>query len=241
MSHAQRHRGQHPQDRRLFAEGELPKLREALQDYAWLLSKGYAVNASLKLVGDRFGLASRQRLLLMRSACTEAQLRRRLASEVPAAALAGKALELDGLNVLITAESALSGGYLFIGLDGCYRDLSSVHGSYKRVQETREAILLLGRTLRALEVTRARWLLDRPVSNSGRLKALLLELAGVSGWPWTVELRDSPDADLKRGGGIVATTDGAILDAASAWFNLAGFLVERFVPQGKVVDLRHRV
>jgi hypothetical protein len=40
---------------------------------------------------------------------------------------------IDGFNLLITIESALSGGYIFIGVDGGFRDLSSIHWSYKRV------------------------------------------------------------------------------------------------------------
>ena len=67
------HRGPHPKDAELFGVGAVGKLRAAVGDYSLLLSKGYAAKSSLKLVGDRFGLTVRQRLALMRSACSDEQ------------------------------------------------------------------------------------------------------------------------------------------------------------------------
>ena len=237
MSHLHRHRGKRPEDDRLFAAENVPKLKTAVRDYSWLLSRGYAADASLKLVGDTLTLTARQRLLVRRCACTQVQLEGRRESELRSDKVTNRDLHVDGFNVLITLESALSGGFVFVGRDGCYRDLSSVHGSYKRVAETGDAILLIGETLNTLGVHTVRWLLDRPVSNSGRLRELLLDLAGDSGWRWEVELCTSPDSELKRSDEVVATTDSVVLDAVSSWFNLTRYVIERAVPGAEVVDL----
>ena len=103
---------------------------------------------------------------------------------------------LDGYNVLTTIEAALAGGVILAARDGAYRDMASMHGSYRKVAETRPALELLGRTLAALGVSECRWLLDRPVSNSGRLKGIIEELAAARGWPWRVELVPNPDVLL---------------------------------------------
>jgi hypothetical protein len=50
------HRGPHPEDERLFAADGLPILRQAVADLCWLLSRGYAPESSLKLVGDCYDL-----------------------------------------------------------------------------------------------------------------------------------------------------------------------------------------
>ena len=71
-----------------------------------------------------------------------------------------------------------------------------MHGSYRQVSETRPALELLGQTSTDLGAAECRWFLDRPVSNSGRLKALMEELAAARGWPWRVELVPDPDAVL---------------------------------------------
>lgn len=239
MSHEHRHRGAHPADAALFADEQVPTLRAALHDYGWLLSRGYAAPSSLKIVGDRFGLVERQRLLLMRAACTDAQRDSRRSTRRAASDMAGRELYIDGFNVLIAIESALSGGFLFVGHDGCCRDLASVHGTYKRVSETHAATLLIGETLRELGVPRAVWLLDKPVSNSGRLREQLLKTAEEQGWDWQVELHQSPDYELKKITGTVATTDSAILDAAADWFHLSGEVVARCVPGARVIDLRN--
>ena len=68
------HRGPHPADEKLFAADALSDLRSAVADYSLLLTKGYAEKGALKLVGDKFSLTQRQRLAIMRSACSDEQL-----------------------------------------------------------------------------------------------------------------------------------------------------------------------
>jgi hypothetical protein len=248
-----RHRGAHPEDERLFAPEVHPVLREATADLCWLLSRGYAHESSLKLVGDRYALVARQRVAVARCACSDAAAARRRERQVDAGHVAGRLLYLDGYNVLTTIEAALAGGVLLAGRDGALRDMASMHGSYRKVAETVPALELLGEALATLGAAECRWLLDRPVSNSGRLKAIIEELAAARGWPWRVELVPDPDtilADLAVEAGeerlgcatastgavahlptaVVATADSAILDAGPAWFNLAREVVARCGP-----------
>ena len=70
-------------------------------------------------------------------------------------------------------ESVLSGAYVFKGRDSIYRDISSVHSTYKRVEKTEEAICLVGTVLKEMNVKKVKWYLDEPISNSGRLKTRL--------------------------------------------------------------------
>ena len=163
-----RHRGPHPGDREIFAPGQLEALATAASELSWLLSRGYNARSALKLVGDRHALTARQRKAVGRCACGEPQLRQRLSRQVGAQELAGAQVQIDGFNVIIVLESALSGGLVLVGRDGCCRDMASIHGSYRRVDETLAAVDLVGRTLAELGAASARILLDRPVSNSGR-------------------------------------------------------------------------
>jgi hypothetical protein len=190
------HRGPHPEDARLFAPQFWPVLRQATADLCWLLSRGYARESSLKLVGDRYGLVARQRVAVARCACSDAQAARREAHRVGSEVLRGRTVLLDGYNVLTTIEAALAGGVVLAARDGAYRDMASMHGSYRKVAETRPALQLLGQVLAQLGVGDCVWYLDRPVSNSGRLKAIIDELAGEEGWLWRVELVADPDSVL---------------------------------------------
>ncbi|MEN6458399.1 MAG: DUF434 domain-containing protein [Thermoguttaceae bacterium] len=232
------HRGPHPEDARLFGDEALPRLRGAAADFCWLLDRGYAHDSALKLVGDRHQLMARQRTAVSRCCCSAEDAVRRRSREATVEQLADTPLWIDGYNVLTTVEAALAGGVVLVGRDGAWRDMASMHGSYRRVAETGPALELLGQTLAAAPALPCRWLLDRPVSNSGRLKAIIEQVAAAHDWPWQVELTADPDALLiDQPGVIVASADSAILDRVSAWFNLAGETVRRHAPTARVVDL----
>ena len=186
MPDTRRHRGPHPEDKRLFAREHWPLLRSAVADLNWLLTRGYAEPSALKLVGDRHWLDRRQRIAVMRCACSDQALESRRSRELDLRDLAGRRLLLDGYNVLTTVEAALAGGVILVGRDGCYRDMASVHGTYRKVDETLPALEHIGRLLDQSAVANCLWYLDSPVSNSGRLKTVMLEFALEREWPWQV-------------------------------------------------------
>lgn len=208
-----------------------------MKDYSHLLSRGYAETASLKLVGDHYQLHVRQRRALQRTACSEASLAKRSATCVVLDTLRGAILAVDGYNLLITVESALGGAVLLRGRDGCVRDLASMHGSYRRVDETMVAVRVIGEELAALGAAKVHWRLDAPVSNSGRLKATLLEEADAKGWPWEVELANGVDKLLSESSDVVVTSDGWILDRAARWANVINRMLDRVGATGRVLNL----
>ena len=232
------HRGQHPADAAIFAADRIHSIRYAVADYSLLLSKGYAEKSSLKLVGDRFSLTERQRLAVMRSSCSDEQRTSRKSRQLEINQIAGQVIAIDGYNLLITIEAAMSGGLIFKGRDGCCRDLASIHGTYRKVSETQPAIELIGGFLQQSGISETLWLLDSPVSNSGRLKTLLRELAEKNNWKWQIELVTSPDAALIKGEKIVASSDSVILDKCAKWVDLAGEIIKDQIPEAKIIDLK---
>jgi hypothetical protein len=231
------HRGPHPADEKLFAAGAISDLLRAIADFSLLLTKGYAEKSALKLVGDRFSLTERQRVAVMRSACSDEQLASRSQRCVTLENLRNKPVAVDGYNVLITIEAAMSGGVILKGRDGCFRDLASVHGTYRKVTETIPAVELIGQSLQETGARKAFWLLDSPVSNSGRLKTLIGKLARENNWDWEIKLLLSPDAELKKTDLIVASSDSVVLDGCGCWVNLATEIIKEKLPSAKVIDL----
>jgi hypothetical protein len=238
VTHEDRHRGRHPGDDRLFGPDEQPALRTAVAELSWLLTRGYADASALKLVGDRHNLSSRQRQAVGRCACSDPARDVRIAHRRTRDDLAGQRLAVDGFNALIIVESALSHGLVLRGRDGALRDMASVHGSYRQVAETSFALGMLGRHLHGPPGAAPHgpiavdWYLDRPVANSGRLRAILQEMAELRGWPWTVELVQNPDAVLvdRHRADIVATSDAWILDHCERWFDLPASLLTTPAP-----------
>jgi hypothetical protein len=228
------HRGPHPGDAERFAPARLAGLRQACADLGWLLARGYAAKSSLQLVGDRFALDLRQRQAVARASCAPAEAEARAARRLPLGPL--PELWLDGFNVLTTVEAAFAGAVVLGCADGCYRDLASVHGTWRRVVETPPALAHLAGLLAAAGVAQVVLLLDAPVGNSGRLAALVRDLAAAHGWPWRVEVVTDPDRALAQCGRPVATADRAVLDRPVRWVNLAREAVAS-VPGAWLLDL----
>jgi len=205
----------------------------AAADLSWLLSRGYAEPSSLKLVGDRHRLVERQRTAVLRCAAADAAVAGRRERRLGLDAARGGPVRIDGFNLILTLESALGGGVVLGGRDGCFRDLASVHGTYRKVEETRPALELATRRLAAWGVGPRTWLLDAPVSNSGRLAAMIREIDPEA----RAEVVADPDPLLVLPGPPVATADSGVLDRCGPWINLARLLVEAEVPGAFLVDL----
>ena len=221
-----RNRGKEGSDDRLFGDPQMQhKITEATKDMCYLLTRGFAEKSSLQIVGNRYKLNTRQQKALLGMSASEQSIQSRKEQSVTIQELKDETIAIDGFNLLILLESILSGAYIFKGLDGFYRDIGSVHGSYKRVQKTEEAIILVGQILNQLKVREVLWFFDAPVSNSGRLKTLLGQLAQVHQFSWQIHLDNNPDQVLAQCNHIVITSDAWILDRAKRNFNLPNFLI----------------
>lgn len=239
MGDRRTHRGPHPEDGRLFSLAMSSVLRQATGDLSWLFTRGYSIDAAVKLVGDRYQLKSRQRLAVARCAAGDDAIAARKSRELSAGELAHRDLTIDGYNLLTTVEAALAGGVIIVGRDGCYRDMASMHSTYRKVEETMPAIELIGDGLSDLSVSAVTWLLDKPVSNSGRLAAVLRENAVAHTWNWQVELVPNPDAMMISAPEetIAVSADSVILDAGREWFNLAKHIVDALANDVWLCDL----
>lgn len=231
-------RGPHPKDAQAFAESALPHLEAAVEDLSWLLTRGYPKKASLALVGNRYGLRDRQRKAVQRCAAGDEECRERELRQVHAPALSGATLAVDGYNVLLTLEAALSGGVLLLARDGVLRDLTAMSAHYRRVDTTVPALERVAGFCQECACTRLLWYFDRPVSNSGRLKKLIEEMAAERDWPWEVRLVASPDRALIQSRHIVASADSGILDRCGLWFNLAREVVAATIAEAWIIDFR---
>jgi hypothetical protein len=231
------HRGPDPRDSEAFGPLELPSLRSGVEHLSWLLSRGYAPRSALKLVGDRWSLTERQRMAVLRCSCSDESRAKRGRLLRPIEEVRGRPVVIDGFNALTTVEAALGGAAVLLARDGCLRDVAGLHGSYRQVEETLPAIVLIGEILADRGAGPCLWCLDRPVSNSGRLAGAIREAAEARDWDWSVELMFHPDAHLSASAEIIATADGVILDRCARWVNLAREAVGARAPGAWRIDL----
>ena len=221
-----RNRGKEGRDDELFGtEKARMAICNAVADISYLLGKGYNEKSSVALAGNRYKLNTRQQKAVRGIAASIDDVKQRNKKEVSASFLTGKNLDIDGFNLLILLETAYSGGYLFKGMDGAYRDLSSVHGSYKRVTKTMDVLEQVGHLLKTHNVGVITWYFDTPVSNSGRLQTILGEFASTRNFNWRIELVFNPDKVLAQSTNVVVSSDAYVLNECQNWFNLPELLI----------------
>ena len=217
-------RGFVPEDERSFSPAALETLRTAAGHITYLINHGYDLKQASVFVGNHFLLSERQRLAITRSIATKEQLKSRREKEKTE--LAGGEAWIDGFNTIITLEVLLSGSVLFRGMDGTIRDLAALRGTYRIIPETAIAVRTLMDGLREIHAGSAHILLDEPVSNSGRLKALIAEIGEND--PLTPDIQIMKDVDrvLWEKENVI-TSDSIILDHCRSWVNLAARCVEK--------------
>lgn len=224
-----RNRGKEGRDDLLFGDSKMQlKMKEAVTDVSYLLSRGFSEKSSIQLVGNRYKLNTRQQKAVQGMSAIPSQVTLRKSTNVTMGQLKDQTVIIDGFNIIIILESFLSGAYVFKGVDDCYRDVSSVHGTYKRVQQTQEVLIAVGGLLQEAQVKEVIWVFDQPVSNSGRMKTLLGTLSRKRNYPWHIVLDYNPDKVLAQSDHVVASSDAWILDRAQRWFNLSGTIIETF-------------
>lgn len=229
-------RGYDPDDDRLFSDMACPVLRAAQEEIRWLLNRGYPMGSVTELVGSHHQLTTRQRIALQRATASDRQINARRLSLLPVQSARQGPVLIDGFNLIILLEVALSGGLLILGSDGVLRDLAGLRGTYRILAWTDQAISLIGQTLASLHVPEAVFYLDQNVSNSGRLKQLILSHAPEWPFPVRVELVPNADTCLSQKERVVSQ-DAFVLDACTSWLNLSGTIVAQSIRSARIIRL----
>jgi len=202
-----------------------PDLWKAAEDFRFLLNRGYPRDASLQLVGNRYNLDQDHRHLLRRGIFSASLAQERKNKKVTLEEIRGKAVAIDGHNCLITLESALKAKAIVLADDAFIRDISGVSGTYRESPETTQALGLLIDLLIAAAPAEVLFLLDAPISGSGKLAARIRDLMAEHGLPGDAQAVKVPEKMMVGYQGIIATSDTALIDQSEQVFDLAGHLI----------------
>ncbi|MFZ5585840.1 MAG: DUF434 domain-containing protein [Thermodesulfobacteriota bacterium] len=210
-------------------------LAAAAADLRVLLGRGYPRERSLALVGDRHGLDASQRELLRRGVAAPAAAAARRAKLLGLDALVGRAVALDGHNLLITLETALMGGRLLWCDDGVVRDIARMGRRHRPGPLTlRAAGLLLAALAGAARVD---VYLDAPLPKSGELAAELRGMLAGHGLMGDAQALAVPERALLVHAGPVASGDSHLIDHVAAPVDLAGLVIRGLDPRPNLESL----
>jgi hypothetical protein len=186
-----------------------PTLARAALEYRWLIDRGYATSAGLKLVGDKHQMTRDERMILFRGVASSRASEARLAViAAPDSIGAGLEILVDGYNQALTVMHYLAGRLLFIGTDGLTRDAGAAHGRIADQALFERAIGLLADRLAAPSPERVAVYLDAPVPGSAGHAALFRRLFAARGLEAIVLLERSADAPLKAAGAFPSAPPG---------------------------------
>ena len=227
-------RGYVPTDEKEFKNQNLYKLYKASDDLLYLLNRGYKIKGASTFVGNHYLLSERQRLALVRGISKYDDVIKRKDKEITNLSNI-EVVHIDGFNTIITLEVALSNSLIIKSMDETIRDLAGLRGTYSIIDKTEIAIKLIGEFLLEHKIKKAIFYLDRPVSNSGRLKMKILEMFEGLELQIEVENIDNVDSVLKSKENVVSS-DAIILDNCISWVNLNRNIIEEKLSNENCID-----
>jgi len=210
-----------------FRKSKREDLQKAAKDFRYLLNRGYPRKVTLELVGNRYGLTFDERHLLHRGVFSSADSQMRQKKRIFIREIRDKDLAIDGHNVLITIEAALSGRDLILADDGFTRDISGLSGSFAKSKVTETAIEMILSALKKWKPRKTLFLFDAPISMSGKLAEEIRGRLNQANLPGDAVAVKVPEKILIGFPGIIATSDTAIIDRSDKVLDLAGCIITK--------------
>ena len=201
-------------------------LFQAAADFFFLLNKFYPRTAALEMVGNRYALNARERMMLSRGLFSQQEALGRLQKREPGPGSQMELLAVDGHNVQITIESFLEGRLLLKANDGALRDLAGQSYRFRLSETSNMALDMMFRFFEEFPPSQVLFLFDAPMSRSGELAAVYrdrLIRAGISGRALAVPV---PEREFPYGTCVAASSDRAVLDSSSRWIDLACLIID---------------
>ncbi|MEW5721775.1 MAG: DUF434 domain-containing protein [Thermodesulfobacteriota bacterium] len=204
---------------------------EAAEDLRYLLGKSYPRPGALTFVGNRYQLPKDEREILGRGVYPGAEALARRHKMVGPATIKGRAMGVDGHNVLITVESGILGRDLIECDDGVIRDAAWVSNSYRPSAATDQALAMILEFLAECRALSIVFFLYAPMGLSGELAARIRTALSARGLLGRAEAVPVPANELRSFPGLVATSNSVLIDRVTEPIDLAGHVIRRFWPE----------
>ena len=223
-------------DKRWFSNKEIIKLTKAKEEIEWLINRDYKIDTVVNFVGDRYQFSLRQRNALKRAICTDENKLMRKSKELSIDKIKEGPIYIDGFNLIITLEVALSKGTLIFCDDDNIRDIAGLRGTYKIIDKTDAALDIIGKFLEDVKSKDVVIYLDSPVSNSGNLKSKIMNYAKNWNFNTYVELVNNADVILEKLDRVVSS-DSVIIDKCISYFNLNKSIINQYIKSAELINL----
>lgn len=217
-------RGFLPSDEVEFNGEQLTNLKKASKELSYLLNRGYSIKTASTFIGNHYMFSERQRLAIARTVSSDMDIQIRkdkliVLPELKHLANPLQEVHIDGFNTIITLEVALSQSPILKCMDGTYRDLAGLRGTYRIIDKTEIAIDYIFQWLERNKILKSIIYLDAPVSNSGRLKTMIQQKSRFHNVQIDVMIINEVDTKLEKLPNVI-TSDAIILNKCISWINM---------------------
>jgi hypothetical protein len=179
------------------------------------VDRRYPKESAIRFVSDHHRLPEEQRFVLSRVVVPSDMAKARRDKIQPMEALYGRALFVDGYNVLISVESLLGGKPVYLCDDGFLRDVQGVFRRYRTSDLTALALDTIFDLLASACLSWAEVFLDQQISMSGKMAEFIRRIMAEHEISGTARTTQYVDHQLKEIEGVIATADGNVIDAAT--------------------------
>ena len=186
------------------------------------MDRGYPKESAIRFVSDHHRLPEEQRFVLTRVVVASDMAKKRRDKIQPMEALHGRALFIDGYNVLISVESLLGGKPVYLCDDGFLRDIQGIFRSYRPSDLTAPALDAIFDLLASACPAVTEVLLDQQISMSGRFAVLIRQTMAEHRCARNGQDGSGRRSPAKKMEGVIATGDGNMIDAAISVVDIPG-------------------
>ena len=208
---------------------------DSVKDLKFVISRGYKRPSALKFVGDKYGLNKIERHILFRSVYPPEIIKAPLKKLIPIEKIEGKILGIDGFNLIITLEAIIKGNLIIICEDGLIRDISAVFEKFKATETTYKSLNLIFNLLKSHKPSEVIFLLDSPISNSGKLAEVIKNFYTKYNLKGEAKTSKNVDTEILKNE-IVASSDNIIIDKAEKVVDIPHFFIKTF--KGELLNFK---
>jgi hypothetical protein len=201
-----------------LSEEALARLKQAAEEAAFLVSRGYRAAEVAAFIGQHRTLSAAEQTLLDSSARLDAHVKHHIARELDPEDVEGRPLRIDAATTLATIAAGLGGAPLIESAAGVLCDPSFCRAA-PEVRNLEASLGRAGDALRALRPATTTWLVEDGAGAGARIAAALEE--AVPRWRFKSQVKVVPScAAVLARAAYVVSSDPTILDQCGTWFNL---------------------
>jgi len=213
-------------------------LKYAVEDFFFLLNRGYNRSSSLDLVTARYRLSRLERLLLYRAVFSRTVSLDRRRKTLSSKKIINEKILVDGFNVLSTIQSALLGDVLVRGTDNIIRDMSAY---VRKIKVSNFLIMSLFISLFFISRFFPKYVIyvfDSQVSRSLLMLRILSCFSKKASFRVSGKLAKNADKYIVIHADefIVASSDSVIVDRVNRVFDMGGEIAE-IISIETIIDL----